>query len=699
MWLLPVAFLFVRVVVAECSGEEKIQDPQNITWTAAYERADASLLKLTNAEKVGIVTGQGWLGGPCIGNTVALPKINYPQLCLMDAPVGIRYVKGVTVFPAGIHTAATWDVDLMRKRGEALGEEAKAKGVHVMLGPVAGPLGKIPNGGRGWEGFSPDPYLTGIAMMETIEGMQSRGVQANAKHLIGNEQELNRTTITSNIDDRTLHELYLWPFADAVRAGVASVMCSYNKLNATWACENERVLNGLLKQELDFKGYVMSDWDAQHSTVQSAITGLDMTMPGPGPGPSTGQISWGDALLSAVSSSKVPQSRLDDMVRRILAGFYYLGQDKSYPPTRFSIKDNRGGGPDVQADHKEIARAVARDGIVLLKNENGALPLKKPKSLAIVGNDAINNPDGPNACSDRACNTGTLAMGWGSGTAEYPYLSAPFDAISARAQKENTVITSSTTNDPSKAASAAKSASTALVFINAHSGEEYLTVENQLGDRVNLDPWHNGNALVSAVAGTGTPTIVVIHSVGPIILEKILAEKNVIAVVWAGLPGQESGNSLVDVLYGDTSPSGKLPFTIAKREQDYGVAIAKGGVDDFKEGLYIDYRNFDKAGITPRYEFGYGLSYTKFTHTPPKSKPPPAPPPNKKNPIHPAPPPHNDNNKKHRFHTRFPSPPTVPLAHEPRHRVPPVAITRVQEGVVETGGESGGGVSVEEEGC
>jgi beta-glucosidase len=174
-----------------------------------------------------------------------------------------------------------------------------------------------------------------------------------------------------------------------------------------------------------------------------------------------------------------------------------------------------------------------------------------------------------------------------------------------------------------------------LVFINAHSGEEYITVEGQSADRDNLDPWHNGNTLVSSVASTGIPTIVVIHSVGPIILEKILALKNVIAIVWAGLPGQESGNALVDILYGDISPSGHLPFTIAKQESDYGIAVAKGGIDNFKEGLYIDYRNFDKAGITPRYEFGFGLckfppplpslilsplttqpAYTTFTTTP-----------------------------------------------------------------------------------
>ncbi|KAI0134794.1 glycoside hydrolase family 3 protein [Daldinia grandis] len=492
----------------------------------------------------------------------------------------------------------------MRERGQFMAEETKGCGIHVLLGPVAGPLGKNPTGGRNWEGFGADPYLQGIAMAETIEGMQSVGVQANAKHYILNEQELNRETISSNIDDRTIHELYLWPFADAVHANVASVMCSYNKINGTWACENPYALDTLLKKELGFQGYVMTDWNAQHSTVEAATSGLDMTMPGTDF--NGGSQYWGSKLSQAVSSGQVPQSRLDDMVRRILAAWYLLGQDGGYPAT--NLKAN------VQGTHKTNIRATARDGIVLLKNEGGILPLKKPGKLGLVGSAAVTNPQGINSCTDQGCNTGALGMGWGSGTAAYPYFSAPADAIKTRAQADGTQISLSSSDSTSSVRSAVDGADAAIVFITSDSGEGYITVENHAGDRNNLDPWHNGNELVKAVAAASDNVIVVVHSVGPVILETILAQPNVKAIVWAGLPSQENGNALVDVLYGDTNPSGKLPYTIAKSATDYGTSTSQGS-DDFKEGLYVDYRRFDKEGISPRYEFGFGLSYTNFTYS------------------------------------------------------------------------------------
>ncbi|KAI0376320.1 glycoside hydrolase family 3 protein [Hypomontagnella monticulosa] len=575
-----------------------------LDWTAAYEKANASLAKLSQNDKINIVTGVGWNKGPCVGNTAAASSIRYPQLCLQDGPLGVRYASSVNAFVPGIQAAATWDRALMRERGQFMAEETKGCGIHVLLGPVAGPLGKNPAGGRNWEGFGADPYLQGIAMAETIEGMQSVGVQANAKHYILNEQELNRETMSSNVDDRTMHELYLWPFADAVHANVASVMCSYNKINGTWACENPYALNTLLKKELGFKGYVMTDWNAQHSTAPAATSGLDMTMPGSDF--NGGSIYWGSKLTQAVSSGQVPQSRLDDMVRRILAAWYLLGQDSSYPA--INLKAN------VQGNHKTNVRATARDGIVLLKNEGNILPLKKPAKLGLVGSAAVVNPQGMNSCTDQGCNTGALGMGWGSGTASYPYFSAPADAIRTRAQADGTQISLSSSDSTSSVGSAVNGADVAIVFITSDSGEGYITVENHAGDRNNLDPWHNGNDLVKAVAAANKNVIVVVHSVGPVILETILAQPNVKAIVWAGLPSQENGNALVDVLYGDTTPSGKLPYTIAKSANDYGTGVVRGN-DDFKEGLYVDYRKFDRDGIEPRYEFGYGLSYTNFTYS------------------------------------------------------------------------------------
>lgn len=316
------------------------------------------------------------------------------------------------------------------------------------------------------------------------------------------------------------------------------------------------------------------------------------------------------------------------MATRILASWYLVGQDAGYPPVLFSSWTGGTGGPNVQGNHSVVARAIARDGIVLLKNTNNALPLKKPASLAIIGQDAIQNPAGINSCVDRGCDTGTLAMvsfrsckrivntymmqGWGSGTAQFPYLVAPYDAISTQAAADKTTIHLSNTDTISSGVTAASAAATAIVFINSDSGEGYITVEGNAGDRNNLDPWHSGNQLVEAVAAANSKTIVVIHSVGPVILESIIALPNVVAVVWAGIPGQESGDGLVDVIYGTTSPNGKLPFTIAKAATDYGTEVTAGPVDNFAEGLYIDYRHFDQANITPRFEFGFGMCKCLF---------------------------------------------------------------------------------------
>ncbi|KAG8770147.1 hypothetical protein FRC12_004481 [Ceratobasidium sp. 428] len=593
------------------------------TWSQALALAAKYVAPMTVQEKVSLTTGLGFGETRCVGNIAEQPKYKFPGLCLQDSPLGVRLTDRVSAFSAGINAAATWDRDLIRARGVALGQEFRGKGVNIALGPMMN-LGRVAAGGRNWEGFGADPYLSGEAAYETIVGMQSTGVQACAKHYINNEQEIKRDASSSNVDDRTQHEIYARPFLRSVAAGVASFMCSYNQVNGTYACENDKLLNGILKTEYGFPGYVMSDWWATHST-ESANRGLDMEMPaGTGYGVPADQNYFGGNLTSYVQSGKVSQARLTDMATRIIAGWYLAGQEKGYPAVNFDTR-TVDSGPfnlhvDVQGDHYKGIREVGAASTVLLKNTKNILPLKKPVSLAVVGSDAAPPLRGPNGFTDRAGVDGTLAMGWGSGTAEFPYLVSPVEALQVRAKQDHTSIGWHFLNwDLEGAKTRAANKDVAIVFVNSDSGEGYLTVDGNRGDRNNLTAWNNGDALVQAVASVNPNTVVVTHSVGPMILEPWIDNPNVTAVVWAGLPGQESGNALVDILYGDVNPSARLPYTIAKQRSDYGVDVIydnSNGVPQipYSEGQYFDYRHFDKNNITPRYPFGYGLSYTTFSY-------------------------------------------------------------------------------------
>ncbi|KAM7204284.1 putative glycoside hydrolase [Naviculisporaceae sp. PSN 640] len=613
--------------------------PQDPSWAAAYALAVSFVSNLTLPEKVNLTTGTGWSADRCIGMTGSVPRLGFRGFCLQDGPLGVRYTDHNSAFPAGINVAATWSRELMRKRGQAMGEEFYGKGIDVQLGPVAGPLGRVPQGGRNWEGFSPDPYLTGVAMAETIKGIQSRGVVACAKHYILNEQEHYRNRIDVQIDDRTMHELYLWPFADAVRAGVGSVMCSYNKIHGEYACENPWTNNYLLKNELDFQGFVMSDWGAQHTTLGSALGGLDMAMPGDGGRPPYGSW-WGGALTEAVLKGQVPEWRLDDMVVRIMAAYFKVrvGNYTARPDINFSSWTKDAVGPlysssnqswtvvnefvDVQGDHGEHIREIGAKSIVLLKNEHDTLPLKKPTSIAVIGEDAQDTPGGPNACPERNCTKGTLAMGYGSGTADYPYLISPATALYNRATLDNTTFTNISANwDLNAAKAAARNASVAIVFAMAHAGENFITIDNNAGDRNNLSLWDNGEELIKAVASVNSRTIVVLHTVGPVLIDFAKHHPNITAILWAGLPGQESGNGLVDVLYGNVNPQGRSPFTWGKSVQDYGAQLTfqasspSAPSQTFDEGVFIDYRYFQKNSIEASYPFGFGLSYTNFSYS------------------------------------------------------------------------------------
>ncbi|KAK2802322.1 hypothetical protein FQN51_004614 [Onygenales sp. PD_10] len=664
-------------------------------WAESYEKARELVSKMSLVEKVNITTGVGWQMGLCVGNTGPATSVGFPSLCLQDGPLGLRFADNITAFPAGITVGATWSHDLMYKRGLALGKEAQLKGVNVILGPAMGPIGVLPAGGRNWEGFGSDPVLQGIAAAQTIRGIQENGVMATAKHYVLNEQEHYRQTsewglanaMSSNIDDRSLREVYVWPFAESVRAGVASVMCAYQMVNNSYSCANSMLMNGILKDELGFQGFVQSDWLAQRSGVASALAGLDMSMPGDGLGWADGLALWGSSLTQAALNTSVPMERLNDMVTRVVASWYQMKQD-SWPnpppdgdggPNFSSWTDDKigrlhQGSPDDDAEgvvnkfikaqgegkdaHHLLARQIAAESTILVKNVEDFLPLSRdgPKisdkkyRVGIYGEDA-GAGKGPNFCPNRACNQGTLGSGWGSGAVDFPYLITPWKALNNEFNNQSVVVDGYLTNNSTENLDIEdlQNKDLCLVFANADSGEGFDQYNDIRGDRNDLVLQKGTDKIIPNVAtqcgGGNGSTVVIVHSVGPVLLDPWIDIPGIKAVVLANLPGQESGNALADVLFGDVNPSGRLPYTIGKSLADYGpeAGVLYKSDDpipqkDFSHGLYIDYRYFDKHNITPRFEFGYGLSYTTFNFskvsiTPLKEKSPlPSPRPEQRDP-------------------------------------------------------------------
>ncbi len=279
---------------------------------------------------------------------------------------------------------------------------------------------------------------------------------------------------------------------------------------------------------------------------------------------------------------------------------------------------------DVRSNHGDLIRNMAARSTVLLKNENNALPLKKPRFLAVVGEDASVNPRGSNACPDRGCSAGTTAQGWGSGSVQFPYLVSPEVALQQQAILDGSrfeAITDNYANNQIRDLVSQEYA-TAIVFVDADAGEGYIAEDGNEGDRKNLTLWHSGDQLVKNVSSLCNNTIVVIYSPGPVLLTDHYDNPNITAILWSGFAGQEAGNSITDVLYGKVNPAARSPFTWGKTREDYGTDLlyepnnGNGAPQvQFREGVFIDYRHFDKQNITPIYEFGHGLSYTTFNYS------------------------------------------------------------------------------------
>jgi beta-glucosidase len=456
-----------------------------------------------------------------------------------------------------------------------------------------------------------------------------QSVIACVKHLIANEQESNRLpflagfipqlgvqSVSSNLDDRTMHELYLWPFYDAIRAEPGSVMCSYNKLNGSHTCQNSKAMNGLLKKELGFRGFVVSDWQAVHTGIAANNAGLDMVMP------SSRQLTP-RLLAAAVANGSVDSARLDDQARRILAAWY-----------RYAHSQTPGVDGTASVDARDPASAStllqsAVEGQVLVKNVNNALPLKKPQHLNLFGYDAVGGINETSASVLEAqlvqfglANThaytngkkwgvvdllasfsealpqpysgptvalnGTLLTGGGSSAVTPVSSVSPFDAFQRQADLDDTTLhydfvsTTPYVKYPT---------APCMVFINTQASESW--------DRSSLFDGYSDD-LVLHVASQCSNTIVSVHNAGPRIVDAWIDHSNVTAVIFAHTPGQESGNALVEVIYGRQSPSGRMPYTLAKQESDYGSLLKPTLPDeknplfpqsDFTEGLNIDVRD------------------------------------------------------------------------------------------------------------
>ena len=569
----------------------------------------------------------------CVGAIEPI-KEKFGGICLQDGPAGVRFSTSTQSWQAAINTVSTFNKSLMYEVGKAQGKEFREKGVNVALTPAMN-IQRNPQGGRIWESFGDDPFLAGVAATQIIKGIQSNGVIACAKHYVGNDQETNRKNSSSNIKEQALWEIYLEPFIRSVQdAEVGAIMAAYNAINYTYVINNTRIVQNYLKEKIGYRGYVMSDWWAITSDDPNIFTsGIDMNMPG---GKYEGDKSIGrnESFWSKFKDhlgNEIPYERLDDAVERILAPMFKLDQfneDIKFP--EIDLMKNT-----ITEETKKLNFEAAMQSNILLKNENNILPLKnmRNKTIAIIGNDADESPcirDSDCSCKSKTNNIykGHIALGYGSGTTYFNYSISPLSAISARAQKEGINIKTSVditkekeiisnhTIDVGKeniykAKEIAKDADICIVFLSADSGEQYISLEQSVGDRYDLNAWHSGNELVEAVLEVNDNVIVIINAPGPINLPWLDKIK---ALIFSGFGGAESGNGITSILFGDYNPSGHLPYVWAELD-NYPSKIdifSNPTYYDYNEGVFVGQRYFDKNNLNYTFPFGFGLSYTEF---------------------------------------------------------------------------------------
>lgn len=692
------------------------------------EMADA----LTLEEMVSLLSGEDFWSLP------AIPRLNIGKLRMTDGPNGARgagsLVGGVTAaaFPVGISIGASWDTVLAREIGLALAEEVKSKGAHASLAPTVNIHRSVTNG-RNFECFSEDPELTADLAVAMIQGLQSKGIAATIKHFAGNESEIERTTISSDIDERSLREIYLRPFEDAVKvAGTWGIMSSYNRLNGTYTAENHWLLTEVLRGGWGYDGIVMSDWFGSRTTAPTVNAGLDLEMPGP-------TRDRGAKLVAAVAAGEVSR----DMIRtRVMNILRWLDRTGALSDT--SEWEERA---DVRPEHSALIRRAGAAGTVLLTND-GTLPLTVGGTIAVIGPNAkvaqimgggssqlnphyrvspwdalverlgegrLTHATGctnhrweplltgplsvdyfanrdlmgdpvhhdvihdaltfwiapvaggkvePTQFSARMTGSFTpetsglyrvgvyaagyarvfvdgvlIADAWSGWTKGRTYFEEGCDEVvgevALTAGRAHVVVIEFAAKEPENlivyglrvgiarplgdqdiaaAVAAAAAADTAVIFAG-RSGEW----DTEGSDLLDIRLPGRQDALIAAVCAANPRTVVVLQTGGPVEMPWL---SGAAAVLQAWYPGQEAGNAIADVIFGDSEPGGRLPQTFPVRmadnptwSQDPEIYPGLDGHVRYEEGLFIGYRHYDKSGITPLFPFGHGLSYTTFDVT------------------------------------------------------------------------------------
>jgi beta-glucosidase len=687
------------------------------------KRVDSLVRKMTVGEKIEMI------GGINDFNTRPISRLGIPSLRMSDGPMGVHDYGLTTAYPAGIALAASWDIELVQRFGTAMGKDARARGVHFILGPGMN-IYRAPMCGRNFEYFGEDPFLASRMAVAVIRGIQGQRVIATAKHFAGNNSEFARMTLSSNIDERTLREIYLPAFEASVKeAKVGAVMDAYNLVNGVYMTQNNHLNNEILKKEWGFDGILMSDWGATHDGVSAAIGGLDLEMPSP-------TFMNSNTLLPALKEGKIPVATLDDKVTRILRKAIEFGFFDQ-PQTDIDI-------PSYSQEGRQVALEAARGGIVLLKNSGNLLPLdkNKAKTVAVIGPDAhpavpggggsaetkpfnavsylegVSNHLGTKARVLYAVDTppldevfensefvtvpggesglkgeyfsnqelrGTPAMvrtdkhihfDWGEGSfapdqpvdhfsvrwtgyfvpkesADYTFFSSAVDGVRLYLGDETVIDDwqphSQTVDSYARHLEAGQAykirfeyfeaVGSAIAGFGVTRADSFIgratkgiaakadaviiclgfdpKTESEGADRTFQLPGGQ-DELVRQISSINKNTIVVITGGGNVDMTPWV--DRVPAVLHAWYPGQEGGTALAEILFGDYSPSGKLPVSFERGWEDnptfHSYYPEKGESRvQYSEGVFVGYRHFDRSETKPLFAFGHGLSYTTFAYS------------------------------------------------------------------------------------